>query len=217
MCGENHDNGSFGVVFMAKVVESGELVAIKKVLQDKRFKNRELQIMRMLNHPNVIDLKHCFYSNGEKPNELYLNLVLDYVPSTIYKLAKKYSKRSAHSERIVPDLWIKLHTYQLCRAIGYTHARGVCHRDVKPQNLLVDPVTQVLKLCDFGSAKCLVEGEPNVSYICSRYYRAPELIFGVRPLSSLTYPLTHTQHFKNRQQTTHVPSIFGLLDVSVLR
>ena len=215
------DNGSFGVVFMAKVVESGELVAIKKVLQDKRFKNRELQIMRMLNHPNVIDLKHCFYSNGEKPNELYLNLVLDYVPSTIYKLAKKYSKRSVRSERIVPDLWIKLHTYQLCRAIGYTHARGVCHRDVKPQNLLVDPVTQVLKLCDFGSAKCLVEGEPNVSYICSRYYRAPELIFGVRASLSLSLEpnLTHLtpQHFKTRQQTTHVPSIFGLLDVYVPR
>jgi glycogen synthase kinase 3 beta len=215
------DNGSFGVVFMAKVVESGELVAIKKVLQDKRFKNRELQIMRMLNHPNVIDLKHCFYSNGEKPNELYLNLVLDYVPSTIYKLAKQYSKRSVRSERIVPDLWIKLHTYQLCRAIGYTHARGVCHRDVKPQNLLVDPVTQVLKLCDFGSAKCLVEGEPNVSYICSRYYRAPELIFGVRASLSLSLEpnLTHLtpQHFKTRQQTTHVPSIFGLLDVYVLR
>lgn len=35
-----------------------------------------------------------------------------------------------------------------------------------------------LKLCDFGSAKCLVEGEKNISYICSRYYRAPELIFG---------------------------------------
>ena len=36
----------------------------------------------------------------------------------------------------------------------------------------------MLKLCDFGSAKILVRGEPNVSYICSRYYRAPELIFG---------------------------------------
>lgn len=36
----------------------------------------------------------------------------------------------------------------------------------------------MLKLCDFGSAKILVENEPNVSYICSRYYRAPELIFG---------------------------------------
>jgi serine/threonine protein kinase len=43
---------------------------------------------------------------------------------------------------------------------------------------LVDPVRQILKLCDFGSAKALVKGEPNVAYICSRYYRAPELIFG---------------------------------------
>ena len=55
---------------------------------------------------------------------------------------------------------------------------GICHRDIKPQNLLYNPMTCVLKLCDFGSAKILVEGEPNVSYICSRYYRAPELIFG---------------------------------------
>ncbi len=41
-------------------------VAIKKVLQDKRFKNRELQIMKMMNHPNVVSLKHCFYSTTEK-------------------------------------------------------------------------------------------------------------------------------------------------------
>ena len=41
-------------------------VAIKKVLQDKRFKNRELQIMKMMRHPNVVGLKHCFYSTTEK-------------------------------------------------------------------------------------------------------------------------------------------------------
>ena len=58
-------NGSFGVVFQASVVETGEIVAIKKVLQDKRFKNRELQIMRQLvkdGHSNIVSLKHCFYS-----------------------------------------------------------------------------------------------------------------------------------------------------------
>jgi len=58
-------NGSFGVVFEAKVVETNEVVAIKKVLQDKRFKNRELQIMRQLvkdPHTNIVALKHCFYS-----------------------------------------------------------------------------------------------------------------------------------------------------------
>ncbi len=62
-------NGSFGVVFQAAVVETGEVVAIKKVLQDKRFKNRELQIMRQLvkdPHSNIVGLKHCFYSQVSK-------------------------------------------------------------------------------------------------------------------------------------------------------
>lgn len=72
----------------------------------------------------------------------------------------------------------QLYMYQLFRSLAYIHSLGICHRDIKPQNLLLDPETGVLKLCDFGSAKHLVKGEPNVSYICSRYYRAPELIFG---------------------------------------
>ncbi|KAI7753244.1 hypothetical protein M8C21_010112 [Ambrosia artemisiifolia] len=69
--------------------------------------------------------------------------------------------------------------FQICRALAYIHnCIGICHRDIKPQNLLVNPHTHQLKICDFGSAKVLIKGEPNISYICSRYYRAPELIFG---------------------------------------
>mmetsp|Transcript_25269 Transcript_25269/g.58766 ORF Transcript_25269/g.58766 Transcript_25269/m.58766 type:complete len:391 (-) Transcript_25269:168-1340(-) len=170
-------NGSFGVVFQAAVVETGEVVAIKKVLQDKRFKNRELQIMRQLvkdPHSNIVALKHCFYSQGEKPDELYLNLVLEYVPETVYSISRFHQK----SKIPLPLIYVKLYLYQLSRALAHIHALGICHRDIKPQNLLVNPANQQLKLCDFGSAKALVEGEPNVAYICSRYYRAPELIFG---------------------------------------
>ncbi|GBG24729.1 Protein kinase shaggy [Hondaea fermentalgiana] len=167
-------NGSFGVVFRAVVAQTGEVVAIKKVLQDKRFKNRELQVMRQLDHPNIVQLKHCFYSNGDTADELYLNLVLEYVPETVYRIIRRYQK----AKEIVPALFVKLYVYQLCRALGYIHSLGICHRDIKPQNLLLDPATHALKLCDFGSAKMLVQGEPNVSYICSRFYRAPELIFG---------------------------------------
>lgn len=150
------------------------MVAIKKVYQDKRYKNRELQIMKELNHPNIVGMKHAFYTKGEKPEEIYLNIVMEYVPDTSYRVMKYYNKM----KQPVPILLIKLYMYQLARALAYIHAVGVCHRDIKPQNLLVDPNTQQLKLCDFGSAKKLIKGEPNVAYICSRYYRAPELIFG---------------------------------------
>lgn len=73
---------------------------------------------------------------------------------------------------------VKLYAYQAFRALAYIHALGICHRDIKPQNLLVYPDTHVLKVCDFGSAKRIAKNDVNVSYICSRYYRAPELIFG---------------------------------------
>ncbi|XP_012274254.1 glycogen synthase kinase-3 beta isoform X2 [Orussus abietinus] len=167
-------NGSFGVVYQAKLCDTGELVAIKKVLQDKRFKNRELQIMRRLEHCNIVRLKYFFYSSGDQKDEVYLNLVLEYIPETVYKVARHYSK----SKQTIPISFIKLYMYQLFRSLSYIHSLAICHRDIKPQNLLLDPETGVLKLCDFGSAKHLVKGEPNVSYICSRYYRAPELIFG---------------------------------------
>ncbi|XP_077229440.1 shaggy-related protein kinase eta-like [Tasmannia lanceolata] len=166
--------GSFGIVFQAKCLETGETVAIKKVLQDRRYKNRELQLMRSMDHPNVISLKHCFFSTTSK-NELFLNLVMEYVPETVYRVLKHYS----NVNQTMPLIYVKLYTYQIFRGLAYIHTvPGVCHRDVKPQNLLVDPLTHQVKLCDFGSAKVLVKGEVNISYICSRYYRAPELIFG---------------------------------------
>uniref|UniRef100_A0A1B0APH6 Protein kinase domain-containing protein n=1 Tax=Glossina palpalis gambiensis TaxID=67801 RepID=A0A1B0APH6_9MUSC len=167
-------NGSFGVVFQARLCDTGELVAIKKVLQDRRFKNRELQIMRKLEHCNIVKLLYFFYSSGEKRDEVFLNLVLEYIPETVYKVARQYAK----TKQTIPINFIRLYMYQLFRSLAYIHSLGICHRDIKPQNLLLDPETAVLKLCDFGSAKQLLHGEPNVSYICSRYYRAPELIFG---------------------------------------
>jgi len=114
--------------------------------------------------------KHCFFQK----DEVYLNLVLEYVPETVYRASRHYAKL----KQPMPMLQIKLYMYQLLRSLAYIHSVGICHRDIKPQNLLLNPATGVLKLCDFGSAKILVAGEPNVSYICSRYYRAPELIFG---------------------------------------
>ena len=128
----------------------------------------------MLHHPNCVEMRQSFYTNGDKPDEVYLNVVMDYIPDTAYRVMKQYLKIN----KGVPPIVVKLYAYQLMRSIAYIHAKGICHRDIKPQNLILNMATGVLKLCDFGSAKILVKGEPNVSYICSRYYRAPELIFG---------------------------------------
>lgn len=89
-------------------METGETVAIKKVLQDKRYKNRELQTMRLLDHPNVVGLKHCFFSTTEK-DELYLNLVLEYVPETVHRVVKHYNKMNQR----MPLIYVKLYMYQV--------------------------------------------------------------------------------------------------------
>mmetsp|Transcript_32798 Transcript_32798/g.57103 ORF Transcript_32798/g.57103 Transcript_32798/m.57103 type:complete len:373 (+) Transcript_32798:5558-6676(+) len=164
--------GSFGIVVQAIDSATGERVAIKKVFQDKRYKNRELQVMRDLRHPCLVTLKNSFYTSGDKPEDVYLNLVLEFMPENAFKLIRNRSKFNLN------PFAIKCYSFQLLRGLAYMHAKLLCHRDIKPQNLLVDPVAYRLKICDFGSAKHLVPGESNVSYICSRYYRAPELIFG---------------------------------------
>ena len=68
--------------------------------------------------------------------------------------------------------------YQLFRGLAFLHNQHFCHRDIKPHNILIDSVSGVLKICDLGSMKKLRSDVPNVSYICSRYFRAPELLMG---------------------------------------
>ena len=177
-------NGSFGIVFQAKVIHTGETVAIKKVYQDKRYKNREYLITKELNHPNVVKLSHAFYTTGENESEIYLNLVLNYVPDNLNRIVRNYIKSSTE----FPMFLIKLYAFQMARALAYLHASSIIHRDIKPQNILIDSSINKVYICDFGSAKFvkknnskifyLEKNDSNVAYICSRYYRAPELIFG---------------------------------------
>ena len=167
-------NGSFGIVFQGKVLHTGETIAIKKVYQDRRFRNREFSIMSLLDHPNIVKVRHAFYTTGEKLDEIYLNLVMNYVPENLNRINKSLAEKKKQLDIFL----IKLYSFQIARALNYMHNKKICHRDIKPQNILLDPQTNRIYICDFGSAKLLRREESNVSYICSRFYRAPELLLG---------------------------------------
>ncbi|OTF72153.1 protein kinase-like protein [Euroglyphus maynei] len=144
-------NGSFGVVYQATLLEENEVVAIKRVLQDRRFKNRELSIMVSLDHCNIVKLKYFFYTHkNQQKEDIYLNLVLEFIPDTVSKVARYYMRQGTK----IPMNMIKLYMYQLFRALAYIHSLGICHRDIKPQNLLVNPMNGVLKLY-IWSAGCV--------------------------------------------------------------
>ena len=168
--------GAFGKVRLAIVKGTGEKVAIKKVFQDRRYKNRELPIMQELHHPNIVELKSYYCTKAENcsDDEFYLNCIMEYVPQTLSDLISQNRKNHTKFDSMV----LKIFSYQMLKCIGYLHSLGICHRDIKPQNILIDPEDYTLKLCDFGCAKHLVKTESNIAYICSRFYRPPELVVG---------------------------------------
>ena len=79
--------------------------------------------MSTLSHPNVVGLRHCFYSKGEKPEEVYLNLVMEYIPETIHRTLRNHTK----ANKLVPVLYTKVYMYQIARALAYIHSQGICH------------------------------------------------------------------------------------------
>jgi glycogen synthase kinase 3 beta len=60
--------------------------------------------MRLVSHPNIVSLRAFFYSNGDKKDDLFLNLVLEFVPETIYRASRHYSKQ----KQTMPMLSIKV-------------------------------------------------------------------------------------------------------------
>lgn len=166
--------GSFGTVYQAQVLETGETVAIKSIKMQE--KDREVQILKELEgHPNIVCLHGAFLSDeGTGGSGTRLNLVLEFLSDTLHRVIKHYNQLDKKME----PYYVKLYQFQLLRGLAFVHSRGIVHCDLKPQNLLLDGKSQTLKLCDFGTAKRMMFGEQQRPYMVSRYYRAPELIFG---------------------------------------
>ncbi|ELP88250.1 hypothetical protein EIN_226130 [Entamoeba invadens IP1] len=165
--------GTFGIV-VGVSDEEQHVFAVKRVLQDPKLKNRELFILNKLKHTNVVELLDSFTTTLPGYEEQCLNLVTECYPESLHQMLHDYTVEQLP----IPLGHVRLFTYQLCRGLCYLHSMNICHRDLKPQNILIDREKLHLKICDFGAAKILDVQQPNTAYICTRHYRAPELIFG---------------------------------------
>ena len=173
-------SGAYGVVVAAKdTKENSEnnLVAIKKI--EKAFEHkifalrtlRELKIMRLLNHDNVLSVKTILNPESmEKFDQIYV--VTELMETDLSAIIK--------SNQPLSDQHVRFFVYQILRGLKYVHSCGILHRDLKPRNLLVNSNCD-LKICDFGLSRSNIDTLMTSSaqltdYIATRWYRAPEVI-----------------------------------------
>ena len=135
--------GAYGIVYKCKNKETGKYVAIKKFKEVgdelvKKTMKRELKMLQILHHPNVVEFQDAFRRKGN------LFLVFEFVDKNLLELLQE------HPNGLDPNL-IRHLIYQLCKSIKYLHEQNIIHRDIKPENLLITDKMES-KLCDFGFA-----------------------------------------------------------------
>ncbi|CAD8092627.1 unnamed protein product [Paramecium sonneborni] len=161
--------GAYGVVLKCKNKETNEIVAIKKFKETeeneivKKSIQREVKVLRLLRHANIVELKEAFKRKGR------IYLVFEYVERNLLEVLEA-------SPSGLEPLYIKRIIFQLLKAIFCCHQNDIVHRDIKPENLLISNNHQ-LKLCDFGFARSLTASTQDLTdYVATRWYRAPELL-----------------------------------------
>jgi len=173
---EKIGEGTYGVVFKAKSRTTGEIVALKRIrleTEDEGIPStaiREISILKELQDPNIVRLHDVIHT------EKKLTLVFEYCDHDL----KKYLDAS----ETLDIQTVKSFLYQLLRGIAFCHDRRVLHRDLKPQNLLINKDGD-LKLADFGLARAF--GIPVRSYtheVVTLWYRAPDVLMGSRKYST---------------------------------
>ncbi|XP_073007494.1 probable serine/threonine-protein kinase At1g54610 isoform X1 [Typha latifolia] len=166
--------GTYSNVYKARDLETGKIVALKKVRfvkmdpESVRFMAREIHILRSLDHPNVIKLEGIVASRMS--GSLYL--VFEYMEHDLSGLAATPGVKFTESE-------VKCYMQQLFRGLEHCHNRGVLHRDIKGSNLLIDN-NGILRIGDFGLATFFDPNkrQPLTSRVVTLWYRPPELLLG---------------------------------------
>ncbi|KAJ9067411.1 negative regulator of the PHO system [Entomophthora muscae] len=170
--------GTYATVYRGQNRTTGETVALKEINLDPdegapSTAIREISLMKELKHPNIVKLLDVVHT------ETRLTLVFEYMEQDL----KKYQDTRGQNGVLEPAT-IKKFMYQLISGLAYCHDSRVLHRDLKPQNLLID-AHHNLKLGDFGLARAF--GIPVASFsneVVTLWYRAPDVLLGARNYST---------------------------------
>ncbi|XP_019726246.1 serine/threonine-protein kinase ICK-like isoform X2 [Hippocampus comes] len=166
-------DGTYGSVILGRNLESGELVAIKKMKRkfyswEECMNLREVKSLKKLNHANVIKLKEVIREND------HLYFIFEYMKENLYQLMKDRT-------RLFPESAVRNIMFQILQGLAFIHKHGFFHRDMKPENLLcMGP--ELVKIADFGLAREIRSRPPYTDYVSTRWYRAPEVL-----LRSISY------------------------------
>lgn len=165
--------GAHGIVFKGKETVSGALVAIKKIPL-RRVEDgipasilREIKALSVLpRHSNILSCVEVF-THG-----ISVVLVSDFMVSDLAEISRAC---------ILTDQHIKSYMHMLMQGIAFAHEHSIIHRDLKPSNLLISTTGQ-LKIADFGLARVFTteDGRLYSHQVATRWYRAPELLYGSR-------------------------------------
>jgi hypothetical protein len=185
--------GTFGIVYRAEYSSphGPQCVAVKSVPHDPRYQNRELPTLRLLAeqpHRAIVGFLGSYVTTtGEKVVD---HLVMEFLQLNLEEYANKLR---VVGKRFPCDTALYC-VRRVAEGLRHLHALGICHRDLKPQNVLIDTRTKAVKICDLGSAKALpLDGNSpaGVTYISSRFYRAPELLLE----NTYVVQLARARHF----------------------
>ncbi|XP_056291918.1 serine/threonine-protein kinase ICK-like isoform X1 [Pseudoliparis swirei] len=168
-------DGTYGSVILGRSLESGELVAIKKMKRkfyswEECMNLREVKSLKKLNHANVIKLKEVIREND------HLYFVFEYMKENLYQLMKDRT-------RLFPESAVRNIMFQILQGLTFIQKHGFFHRDMKPENLLcMGP--ELVKIADFGLAREIRSRPPYTDYVSTRWYRAPEVLLRSTSYSS---------------------------------
>ncbi|XP_028968891.1 cyclin-dependent kinase 1-like [Galendromus occidentalis] len=171
---EKIGEGTYGVVYKGRDRRSNQLVAMKMIRLENENEGvpstaiREVSTLKELQHKNIVSLVETVLPEGK------LYLVFEFLKMDL----KRYLDSCIPKKEFLPEAVIRQFMYQLMDAMVYCHQRRIMHRDLKPQNILVNNDGS-LKIADFGLARSFsVPVRVYTHEVVTLWYRAPEVLLG---------------------------------------